>query len=512
MNFPRFLSARWLILPVLLLAFYLRLRTLAAAPLWFDEAMEFWVATAALADLPAAVREALQDPPLYTVLLHFWMGLGRDEFTLRLLSTCASLLALPAAAALGREVYSRPAGLIAAFFLALLPPDIRFAQEVGQYALLSLTLSANLLLLALARRTDRRRHWTGWAVTAAAAAFNYYGSLLIILPAAGVLALERLIRRRWGSLFRLGTAALGFALLAGPLLAGWLPDQLFRGPTSGAFAVSFGSPGQEWALFLDRTRYLLSYQFTGFIADPTPHAALILAGWGLLLAALLAGAAGLVLERRPLFFLGWLLAGWAVYYLAGRVDAYPYGMTRHALILTPLLITVAGIGAAALGRRWRPAGCLLIAAFVAIVLAAPGEGPEDLRTVTDDFLDAHRPDTPVYVYYGAAPGFRYQLLLRGQDEGRYPATWYRDCWGGSPAAYCAPHPYYYGAWIRALPPGAKREAIAAAVDPEAAAFWVIFSHTGEEEQAALLAALDEAYRREASIEAEGAGAYLWRTR
>jgi mannosyltransferase len=157
---------------ILLLAFGLRLHTLDRSPLWFDEALEYWVATTPIEQLLPAVRDYLRDPPIYSVLLHVWMEAGHHEFILRQISTLASLLTIATVAELARRVYRHSAGLFAGLLLAILPPDIRFAQEVGQYTLMTLTLSLNLLAIVRARESNERKYWMAWAVTGLAAVYT----------------------------------------------------------------------------------------------------------------------------------------------------------------------------------------------------------------------------------------------------------------------------------------------------------------------------------------------------
>ena len=89
-----------------------------------------------------------QHPPLYYILLHFWMKLGDNAVTARSLSALTGALTIPAIYWLGRRLAGRDVGLLAALLLALSPFHVRFAQETRMYTLL--TLNATLALLALA--------------------------------------------------------------------------------------------------------------------------------------------------------------------------------------------------------------------------------------------------------------------------------------------------------------------------------------------------------------------------
>jgi len=76
---------RWMI-PILLLAFLLRMASLDAQSMWYDEAFYAMVSSVDLPSLPDMVLDVRVHPPLYFVILHFWLGLGHGEFVLRSLS------------------------------------------------------------------------------------------------------------------------------------------------------------------------------------------------------------------------------------------------------------------------------------------------------------------------------------------------------------------------------------------------------------------------------------------
>ena len=96
--------ARLLLLLILLAAFALRTWELGSRSLWFDEGMEYWVATAPPVELPTSVQRGIQDPPLYSLLLHFWMRVSHSEYHLRFLSVFASLLSLSGLIWIGRQI------------------------------------------------------------------------------------------------------------------------------------------------------------------------------------------------------------------------------------------------------------------------------------------------------------------------------------------------------------------------------------------------------------------------
>jgi len=104
---------RLALVAILLLAFVLRIHTLATRSLWFDESIHYWTASAPFADLFKSIQLALSDPPLYSLLLHFWMKAGQHEFWLRYPSLILSLFAVVGGIVLGKQAFGRGAGLIA---------------------------------------------------------------------------------------------------------------------------------------------------------------------------------------------------------------------------------------------------------------------------------------------------------------------------------------------------------------------------------------------------------------
>ncbi|RMG97920.1 MAG: hypothetical protein D6706_07870, partial [Chloroflexi bacterium] len=109
--------------------------------------------------------------------------------------------------------------------------------------------------------------------------------------------------------------------------------------------------------------------------------------------------------------------------------------------------------------------------------------PEDLRTVTKEYLLKRYINTPTYIYYGAVPGSRYQLSLETNTKNPIPADWYRDCWAGKSNSYCAEENIFYGRWIRQLSPVEQSEEILSTISASASPnmeFWIIFSHTSND--------------------------------
>jgi mannosyltransferase len=160
---------------ITLLGGFLRFYWIGSQGLWLDEAFSVWMGRQPIGEMLSWLVRIDQHPPFYYLLLHFWMALGDDASTVRVLSALLGTLVIPVIYLLGRRLADWKVGLLAALILAVSPFHVRFAQEARMYALLA--LNASLALYALVRLlTDPRaaelplgqqvvESWRSWHIT-----------------------------------------------------------------------------------------------------------------------------------------------------------------------------------------------------------------------------------------------------------------------------------------------------------------------------------------------------------
>jgi uncharacterized membrane protein len=162
-------ASRLALAGVVALAVVARLYGIASESLWLDETTSLMLARM---DLAALTRWTSLDlhPPLYYVLLHYWVALwdsllgstlAESELVLRGLSALAGVLNVLVLYALGRLLFGRGMGLLAALLLALSPYHIYYSQEVRMYAWLALWVSLSVLLALLAWRGEMQNAGVG---------------------------------------------------------------------------------------------------------------------------------------------------------------------------------------------------------------------------------------------------------------------------------------------------------------------------------------------------------------
>jgi len=373
---------------ILLLALGLRFYRLGAESLWYDEAYSVWIAALPLAELALLPPGPLPFPMLYTgsgggllyhAVLHFWLSLGQSEVAVRSLSALLGVLTVAITYALGRELFGRRAGLLAALLVAASPLHVWYGQEARMYALVIALSALSVLFLVRALRRGQTSDWIGYLFFTTLMPYTHYHAWFTILAqdvfVALLLAREhlspRLIRRSatpadQGNLICRSqvcrhwlTAQLGLILLSLPGLPGFL-SQMGQGWWDW-IAHKYGAPGFSE---LVNTLSFYLYGFTPVLGR--------WANWGtlLLVAILLLAAVVGWKGRRPIlavnaslvFCVLWLVVPIGTTFLVAQWR--PMYVLRYLSQFSLPLFLLLGHGLARLpGRAWAAigTGALLLA-------------------------------------------------------------------------------------------------------------------------------------------------------
>src|SRR5438552_1309014 len=198
----------------------LRFWHLGARSLWVDEG-----ATAVIARLDwwnflrlLWRREA--NMSFYYLLMRGWIHLGHGEAWLRALSATFGVLAIPTIYFLGRTLWGRSAGLVAALLLALNAYHIRYSQEARSYSLAALLLILSVyFLVQLIQQPSCQGRWKYCAASALAVYSHFYAGLVLLAQAVTVLKLAKWNQEAQGEFSRAGRAILVALIPAAVFLA-----------------------------------------------------------------------------------------------------------------------------------------------------------------------------------------------------------------------------------------------------------------------------------------------------
>ncbi|MBX3080345.1 MAG: glycosyltransferase family 39 protein [Anaerolineae bacterium] len=185
--------ALWKITPLLLilLAAYLRFYQIDHQSLWNDEGNSLRLAQRTVPDLIATSRLDIH-PPGYYLLLKGWISLvGESELALRSLSAFAGVLTVVCVYALGKQLFAKGVGIMAALLVTINTFSIYYAQETRMYAWLTLFAAASMLAFVRWMERPRWRRVLPLALINAAGLYTQYVFPFVMLT-QGVMLVVRL--------------------------------------------------------------------------------------------------------------------------------------------------------------------------------------------------------------------------------------------------------------------------------------------------------------------------------
>lgn len=409
------------------LALAVRLYAIDRQPLWLDEGYTLLFSGMPLPKL-LTVGGAHEHPPLYYLIVHFVRRLHESYLVPRYVSAVSGALTVPALAALGARVHSRPAGLVAAALLAVAPFHVWFSRDGRGYELAGLVVVLSYYLLFTALRDPRRRTWALYAVVTALCLYAEYTTAFALAPqlVAVAVARGRGITRplfvAWAAVAVLFAPWIGIVALDAASIAGnyWIPA-----PTLSAFSFTVLE-------FFGLVTSCSAQPCTG-VELTLPALAGHEAVLALLASAVAVMVAAVAMWRRDFvatILALWLVAPFALLLLVSlRQSLF---LDRVLLDATFPLYLLLGIGVAP-GIR-RPSRALL---SLGVVLATIGAGlatlgpifaqspNPDWRAAMRTFGTAYRPGQSVAIYPGALSTIIAAYLPDGVQPRRVQPLWSR---------------------------------------------------------------------------------------
>ncbi|MBN1357709.1 glycosyltransferase family 39 protein [Candidatus Bathyarchaeota archaeon] len=172
-----------LILLICVLGFFLRFNNLGGESYWFDETMSLYFSQQDLGAIINPPSYEAHIPPLYYLMLHFWIGLfGTSEFAVRSLSAIFGVLSIFALYKLGKTLFNVKIAVYSSFILAISIFQIYFSQEARMYSLLMLTTLLSIFFFVKSLNENRKRYWVSYIIASILMLYTHaYGIFIIIL-------------------------------------------------------------------------------------------------------------------------------------------------------------------------------------------------------------------------------------------------------------------------------------------------------------------------------------------
>jgi len=368
-------------------SFFLR-STEMGIGLWIDEGLSVGIAERSVGAIPHALRED-GAPPLYYVLLHFWLlASGHSEWGVRGMSLFFALISIPAAWWAGLKIFATTrAAWIAAVLVAFDPFLTQYAQETRMYSLIGfISIFATTCFLRAyvldASSREARRPWiAGFAVSIAAALYTHNWAVFFTLSCLVAMAylLRRADRARRRELLLDGLFGFGGAFL---LYLPWIPTTLSQAAHTGA----------PWSNAPAVDAFLGA---PGVLLGRTPQIILLVCAIGGLVTLLrpLPGTRSLSSVGRATLVLI-VLAVLTVFFAWGMSQISPAWANRYLLIALPPLLLIATAGLANAGRVGLVG--LLLVSILWLQDTAPVE-KSNVRAISNQLTPSLRPGDLVIV-------------------------------------------------------------------------------------------------------------------
>jgi Dolichyl-phosphate-mannose-protein mannosyltransferase len=340
----------------------LAVRLAVARGIWLDEAISIHQARLSLHGMFRTLYYGDRQPPLYPLVL--WVTirlLGHGEFAVRLPTVIAGTLVIPVLYELGRELYDRRTGLIAAAFATVSPLLVWYSQEVRMYTFATLFGLLAVLTQLRAIRKGGMGNWAAYILATAALLWSHYFGVLVIAVQQLIFVGVIVYRRRNNEPVR--PLALGFAYSLAVLAMELVPFIVFLNHQYQSTSSAAGSPSGAY-------HYLSFYSVLSNVAwslwgyQPDATTVLLAALWPLFLlgSLVLLGRGG----SRQTTALAAAAIGLVV--LVIFVSAFDRSLfeVRNFLLLVPLMLLV--IARLVTGWLRSPRARLLVAGGVTLTL------------------------------------------------------------------------------------------------------------------------------------------------
>jgi uncharacterized membrane protein len=167
------------LLAILIFAGWIRLNNLTERPMWFDEIGSAVTTSSGVKEI---FEFCLKDtwPPAYHLMLYGVKSvIGNTDFTNRFVSVVFGVLTVWAVFLLGRALFGKKEGLIAAFLLSFSPLHVYYSQEARGWAMFCLLVTLAAYCFAKINFTDNKKFYVYYVIISVLYLYtNLYGIII----------------------------------------------------------------------------------------------------------------------------------------------------------------------------------------------------------------------------------------------------------------------------------------------------------------------------------------------
>lgn len=210
--------------------FFMALYKLTDAPIWLDEAWEFYFSKVPVGTIPGISTEQnmyeriiLQSsqPPLYNVLMFIWLQFGESEWWIRFAGVVTGAIGAVGLYKAMKRISTYKVAALSVVIYACIYQVIYYIQEFSEYNMVVTFLLWTLYYYILTFEEMRPKHMALFALFCSFSMYTQYGAAFVIIPLVISLLLKVLLDKEWKKLKNL------LMIFAVTLLAAGLPLVIF---------------------------------------------------------------------------------------------------------------------------------------------------------------------------------------------------------------------------------------------------------------------------------------------
>lgn len=231
-----FIRENYLIFLIFAAGFALRIYNIGGESIWYDEAISVAVAKLGFVEHLRWIAEVDDNnPPLYYTLLHLWIPIfGDSEASVRMLSAVFGSLSILVIYALGKLLFDKKTGLLAASILAVSIFGIMFSQEARAYSLMAFLALLSFYFLLRLTMSKSRVYAAAYVISSVCLLYSHYYGIFVVLAQNIWFFTELALKRRVGNL-----GLLKWIFLQGLIVVLFLPSSFLLARNTAAIKKGF---------------------------------------------------------------------------------------------------------------------------------------------------------------------------------------------------------------------------------------------------------------------------------
>ncbi len=197
------LQKNWKVISLIALAVLLRVFTIHQRGIWYDDAFSILLAKQPIMQILTGTAADTM-PPLYYILLHYWMKISTQIAWIRMLNLLIFMAMLGYVYYWVKQLSSGTAGLLAVFFCSISPFLVYHSQEIRMYVMLAFFQVAYLYYFTRWSSSNVKKFtWLEMVICGAGALYSHNLAIFGLVIPGVVLLIQRnySVLWRWLKIF-----------------------------------------------------------------------------------------------------------------------------------------------------------------------------------------------------------------------------------------------------------------------------------------------------------------------